>query len=1325
MSYLAILLFGVQEASALSDLTVKLYDQHELIAGNYTCLCQDHDGFLWIGTDAGLKRFDGNRCDIYRNDELDSGSLSNNGIRSLFCDSRGQMWVGTANGLNYFDSSRDSFRLVRLPGMSLNGFVSDIAELPDGRLLFLVAGIGLYSLDTSIVKDKEGQLEGKRYKLGLEEENIISQVKSVGKDGLTVSTRSGEVLRILPDGNIEVLAKIGGNVTQVFPEDSGSLIVTTQYEAFRLDMQSRKLERLPVDGNETIKITDIYSRDGKTYFATAGKGMWTTDRKSGRISRAEELQSPTFDLSTLKIDCVFSDRSGNLWFGCSHKGLAMVPFDNGPFSCKLLNGILMNEGGAEATCMTVADDEIVMGLNNGSVLVLHPSGAVRTIRVSHGAPVTSLVSLPGGRVLAGVSREGIWDIDLKTLSVSSVVRPSTPYPGVVISVGGGGKIIAAFGELGVLRYDPSTKEEKWFYPVGGSNLLPCFYYAGIGTSSDGKVWIGGYSGLSCYDPASDGLVPIDQTPFLSGVVNDMCEYGGGLMLATDKGLAQYSPGSGETVKMTRLDGLPDNGVLTLEKDGAGGVWIGTMNGLAYYKDKESGIRTFGGNHGLKRTEYRFSGKLSSGNIVMGNYENLVIFNPDSLRQSGFGADVRITGLFLNGKRIISGAESGLRPRLDGSPSHPEAVYLNHNENALVVRLSTMDFRDASDLHYEWQFDGEGDTWHSTSAGESLLYLPPLDSGKHILRIRGCENDVVSDVSELKINVKAPWYLSNMAYAGYIVILMMMVSLVYKVWKNKREEEMYEAKIRYFMDISHELRSPVTLMISPVETLLKQEHSPETKSQLLTVRRNAQRVLNLVDQLLDLRKIEKGKMRLVYTPVELRAFVEELVEMFRPMAEEKGLSLGFICGFDQLWVEADRDNLDKILINLISNAIKYTPKGGEVRVELRRGTDAAGSPRYIIKVIDTGIGLDSKMMSHLFDRFYRNREHHHGYASGFGIGLDLCMRLVQLHKGELTAGNRDDGVKGSVFSVSLPLVVSAPADSKGDRRGDLPVLPDVGSGQESQKGSKSSYRYRIMVVDDDAELREYVRGNLGSAYKVTVVSSGEEALKELADRQPDLIVTDVRMDGIDGFELLKRVKANMSTQHIPVVLFSSANASEDRTKGWKRGADGYLAKPFTIQELEGMIFGLLETRSKLKGKFSGKQESVNTISAPKLKGVDEDLMAKVNRYINDNLSETAMNVDALSEYVGLSRSQLHRRMKEIVGVAPSDYIRNVKLRKACELLAGGDVDIAQVAYSLGFNAQSHFSTLFKRYTGHTPTEYRTLAKDGKLGERDFGMSDTEA
>ncbi len=1318
---LSLCFFGVFDVVALHDVSVRLYDQRKILAGNYSSFCNDKDGFLWVGTDAGLLRFDGNNVDLYRNDEHDPHSISDNKIVSLYSDSKGRTWVGTVDGLNLYDENTNSFRLARLQGMLLNGFVRDIAEFPDGRLLYLVSGIGLFSVDMNSIDDEDSDIKVDRIKMSYDDGFGVSRLIKSGKKEVFFTTVGGSICRLNPDYSVELLAKIDANASKISWQPDDALILSTQYEVFRLDLKSKSLTPLKIAGKERIKVTEICCSDDIAYIATAGDGLWEVKNGGSTIERSSSFTSSNLDLSSLKIGSVFLDHFGNLWFGCNNRGLAMAPAHNGPFFMKSLAGLLREEGGAELTSMCVLDDGLAVGLNNGKVIFINnDDDDVRKVLVSNGSPVTSLSKYSDGRVLVGVAREGIWSVNAKTLALSKIVSPESRYPGVVVSSCDNGDIVAAFGELGVLRYNPVTHDEKWFYPVDGSNLLSCGYYAGISKTSDGRIWIGGYSGIACYDPESDNLIPIDQNPFVKGVVNDVCDYPGGVMIATDRGLIYYDKGKGVVKKFTVPDGLPDNDVRTLESDGKGGIWMGTMKGIAYLSDINGKVRSYGGKSGVARSSYVFSDRgLSSSDVLLGNFENIVMFDPDSVSSSSFGSKINITGLYVNGERLTGKSRAGSSLMLEGSVTHPELIRLSHQDNSLVIRLSTLDFRDSSDLRYEWQLDGEGDNWHSSTPGESVIYLPPLKSGHHKLRLRGCENDMVSDIKELNLDVKAPWYLSNMAYASYFLIIVAMGGLIYKVVKNKREEELYETKIKYFMDISHELRSPVTLMLTPVETLLKQNNSPETTSQLLTMRRNGQRVLNLVDQLLDLRKIEKGKMRLVYSNMDIKAFVGQLVDMFKPMAEEKKQTLSFVCHEKELRGKVDGNNMDKILVNLISNAIKYTPDGGEVTVELKKTEDSFGTQKYSVTVTDTGIGLDNKMISHLFERFYRNREYHHGNASGFGIGLDLCMRLVELHKGDISAKNREDGIKGSVFTVTFPLI---PVDSEGVEDKEEPkhrplpvVMPHTAS---TPKVAKSGHRFRIMVVDDDQELRDYLKECLGASYKVVTMPDAETALKDISERHPDLIVSDIKMGAIDGISFLRRLKTNMATQHIPVILFSSATNSDERVRGWKNGADGYLPKPFAIDELEGMISGLLSTRSKLKGKFSGSHESVDKIEAPKVKGVDEDLMDKINRYINDNLSETAMNVDALSEYVGLSRSQLHRRMKDIVGVAPSDYIRNVKLRKACEMLAKGDVDIAQVAYSLGFNAQSHFSTLFKRYTGMTPTEYRTQGKDNP----DIGISD---
>lgn len=1139
---LVLFLFSGETASAFSDIRVRLFDEREMIAENYSDICQDKEGFLWVGTDAGLLRFDGGCCDRYLNDERDPRSISDTKIVSLLCDSKGRVWIGTVNGLNCYDRASDSFCRIVLPGMLLNGFITDMVEMSDGRILFVVSGIGLFTFDPAVLS-AGNMLEAVRYKFDFDNERSINKLLGMGDNGFFFTTVNGDIWHLDKKGVRKQLAGIGSNVTRLSLENAGNLLVASQYEAFRLDLKTNRLTPLRLEGGKTIKFADIGSASGMNYFATAGDGIWECPAGGDVIRASSRFHCTAVNLSSTKIGSVFIDKVGNLWFGCNHKGLGMASGGKTVFSHRLLGELLRDESGAEITCMKAAPQCIVVGLNNGKVILLDSGNVVRKTLISQGNPVTSLAHTSDGGILVGVAREGIWRLDPKTASVSRILKPSAPYPGVVVSEAGNGAVVAAFSELGVVRYDPVSKEEKWFYPAGGSSQLSCSYYAGIRTTSDGKVWIGGYSGIACYDPESDGLMPIEQSPFLKGVVKDVCDYGGGILIATDKGLIKYDVRKGVLRQYTVSDGLPDNDVRTLCADTRGGIWVSTMKGLAFIGSRDEHIRSFGSRYGLSASSYLFSDIIpGSGRILVGDYESLTSFNPDSVEPGGFPGEIKITGIYLNGDLITEESLTGNRKIIEGSVMNPEILHLAYNDNAPVIRLSTMDFRDPSELCYQWQMDGEGDNWHTTARGESFIYLPPVGNGNHVLRIRGVENGSFSDVRQIRLDVKAPWYQSGTAYVAYTLFVLIIAGLLYKVIRNKREEELYEARIKDFMDISHELRAPVTLILNPVEALLKQEHSPETMTQLLTARRNGERVLNLLDQLLDLRNVEKGK---------------------------------------------------------------------------------------------------------------------------------------------------------------LPFCISGAATGEGNA---APVTAQEMASASVETGNRS-HRHRILLVERDDELSRYVKENLGNSYKVVTVANAEAALKEIGENLPDLIISDIDLDGPDGFALLRRIKANMSTHHIPVVLLSSANGADERTKVWKQGADGYLANPFSIAELEGMVFGLLETRTKLKGKFSGSQQGVDSIAAPTLKGIDEELMNKVNKYINDNISETSMNVDGLSEYVGLSRSQLHRRMKDIVGMAPSDYIRNVKLRKACEILSKDDVDIAQVAYSLGFNAQSHFSTLFKRFTGMTPSEYR--------------------
>ncbi|MDE6786410.1 MAG: response regulator, partial [Muribaculaceae bacterium] len=728
-------------------------------------------------------------------------------------------------------------------------------------------------------------------------------------------------------------------------------------------------------------------------------------------------------------------------------------------------------------------------------------------------------------------------------------------------------------------------------------------------------------------------------------------------------------------------GLSDNDIRAISRDHNGGKWIGTMRGLSYVTPDNSKILSYYGGSGLVETTFhqiKYS-PLRKG-IYLGSDLGITAFMPDSVSSPRFDHTIKVSAIFLNGKRVLPNMKNGCNVVIGGDPMSPEKLNLPYKDNALTLRLSTMDFRDASNIRYRWRLDKKKD-WIETAPGDNMLYLPHLDPGSYNLEICAAENNVDSPVTTIRINVALPWYWSGIAKVIYLIIFLAFGILAYGLIRKRREEKISEEKIKFFTDVSHDIRTPMTLVMSPLESLLKEEHDSDVKAKLNVMHRNAQRVMGLLNQLLDISKLDKGKMRLTCRKTNAVAFVEELVELFKPQAEGKKQTLTFTELNDPGEVWLDRDNFDKIIVNLISNALKYTPEEGAIDVAVDTADEDGLGKCLKVSVTDTGIGLDEKALPRLFEPFYRIREDHLPGTVGFGIGLDLCRRLVELHHGVIKAANRTDGVKGSVFTVIIPIEKSNYSDAElNDKQiedneasrhiimSDRPTAVDLPARPKPMTAGG-----KVLVVDDDAELRGYIASTLAKYYKVKEAADGNEALKIMSDWMPDIVVSDVVMPGMDGLTMLKRMKSNADTNHIPVVLLSSKNAIADRMAGWDKGADGYLGKPFNIDELSALVDTLIENRQRMKGKYSGAQEIEGKIDAPEMKGNDEVLMDRIMKEINAHIDDPGLNVEKLSSEVGVSRAHLHRKMKDLIGMTPSDYIRNIRLKRACELLKRPDIE----------------------------------------------------
>ncbi len=1315
--FLTLSVFAAVTLRADDSRSLRLFNDPEILSHQYRTFCLDKQGYLWIGSDLGLVRFDGSDYDVYRRDGDTPGTISSNIVLDILCDAGGRIWVATADGLNLFDPTTNSFRLVKIPGISFKGYILSITEQADGTVAFIVSGVGLYFID----EQNNDNLEAVR--IGYISENSdINSIMATPDGGFVCGSHYGNIVRIFPNGKITSKPTTNDFFVGIRRAGENQAIAYTSKGIWRANIPTMEIDEIdisPLNGHIINNVS--IGPDNTAYVATNSGGVWIIKENSNVLESMDGLFHPSVDIDRIKLGAIYMAPDGNLWIGCNHHGVLMLPSTPMPFSYHPVKRA-MNDFDGGITAMSVSPDGVWMALEDNDIVHFSNDHKLRHRRhISTGRSICQLYQADDGTLYTASVYDAIYRIDPSTGAISrlfDLTNTSIRY-----CIAGGGSepdlYVGVHGD-GMIKYNQSTGEKTMFSSKQqGEDRFLNDWIASMFIDSHKRLWIGLYSGLACYDIPADTFKIIRKSPFFSlGACNTIRETRDGrLLLGTSCGLAIYNIDK-DTVEnlITTTHGLCDNDVRALEIDSNDIAWIGTLHGLSRYSIATGDVSSLKGGHGISETTFPHSGyDRDSDRMVFAGNLGYTIFSPSTIEPVSFSKPMKVSGVYLNGKRLTESHTSGGRPAIETDSSQAYSrVNLSYKDNNLMMRLSTMDFRDPANISYEWKIEGEGDSWISTNPGSSTIVIPGLDSGNHTLLVRATDNSVSSDITRLTIHVTPPWYLSAPAKVVYALLVIDILVLVFIIFRKKKSEEIYEAKVKFFMDISHEIRSPVTCIIGPLETLIKKDHDPETQAMLRGMHRNAGRILSLANQLLEIRKIDKGKKSLTMQPTDLTGFASEIVELYRPMAESKSIdiSLDAPADMEQVWI--DRDNFDKVLVNLITNAIKYTPDGGKVEVCLDTTTDEELGNCARIRVIDTGVGIDPKHISRIFERFYQGQRS----AAGFGVGLNLARQLVILHHGSLTAANRADGVKGSIFTVMLPLGHShLSADELNNSSLTDSILPPPGnistninlntdsSYKSSQPARRNADRYTILIADDDNELREYLRFHFSRQFKVLEASNGSEAQKLLLDNKVDLVISDVVMPEVDGLELLKTIKGNTDTSHTPVILLSSRNDVADRLSGWNRGADGYIGKPFSISELESLVDTLIENRLRMKGKFSGAQNSCDNVPLPEVKGNDEALMNKIVKVIEARIADPDLNVETLGVEVGISRAHLHRKMKELIGMTPSDFIRNVRLRQACEILRKHDVDVTQVAYKVGFTSQPHFSTAFKKFTGVSPTEYR--------------------
>ncbi len=1262
-------------------------------SGLISSICQDRYGSIWIATDYGLNRYDGYRFQTFLHHDDDPWSLCDNTAVSLLCDRKGRLWVGTAHGLDCFDDAAEGFRHYPFPN-NLRPRVSTVSELADGRIVAATAGYGAFVMgsDGKLVATREFADSAHSAYYGRVYEDAHGCTWKTGFDSDVVLRSKGRFQTVQIKGD-----PVG------FVECSNEVIIvgTRGIVSFRGDQPSGLTFDLgELTGKDVILSAVGKDADDNIYIGTRGHGIYVMPCGSHRLERYEpNIFGANINSATAKT--IFADRHGNLWIGLQRKGLAFIPqrpmqFSNWSFEAQKMSlGSPLSsvcDGDNGMTWCTVQGVGIY-GFDGKGHIVAHPQ-----------APdaVEFIFRDKQQRYWVGTD-DGLFSYNPLTGAYQQKVQFECDKFNDMTSDDQGNIYISTFSR-GFCVYNPQTGELTNYRNDNRDTVktghLCNDWIMCMSPDRDGVIWMGTSSGVSCFDPRTKSFLSHGWNQLLNGIICfSICELkDGNIAIGTDRGLYLYNHQQRKVERFPDSQELDDKMVNYIVQSNDGDLWCSTSMGIWHYEVSERVFTSHVSGNGLLKKEYLYGVGLHTDDdiIFFGHDDGLTVFSPQSVKENRLPLDsLRLSAFFVgsqavNTRTVLNGVQ--ITDRAVTESSYFTLSYLDHT---VTLAFSQFNFDNPMNVSYEYRVNnGE---WLRNPNGKNEITLSHLQPGTYRIAVRASMGNDYTPEKVVVITVRAPWYRSMLAYFIYFVILAALGAYILRAYRRRANEQMNEEKMKFLINATHDIRSPLTLIMSPLANLKRRLPPDQTEAQrdVNTIEHNATRILNLVNQILDVRKIDKQQMHLHCEQTDLVSFIQGIYKMFEYNAQERNIEFNFLHeGLDELQVWVDRSQFDKVVSNLLSNAFKYSYDGGKIEIRL-----SADGQQATIEVIDNGIGVDSESLRHIFDRFYQGNNSRRMHINGTGIGLNLCKMIVDMHHGTIKALNRTDG-RGTVMSVTLPLGNS---HLKPEEMEASPSPVPHHTSAATQHASPSS-RYRVLVVDDDQEIGHYISSELSRYYKFTTCSNGREGLKELLTNDYDCVVSDVMMPEMDGFTMLRMIKTNANISHIPVIMLTSKADVGNRLEGLERGADAFLAKPFDMEELHMNIENQIHNRQRLKGKFSGAQQQAARVEQVEVKGNDEALMERIMKVVNENLSNSDFNVDMLTQEVGISRAQLHRKMKDITGISTSEFIRNIRLEQAARLLKEQKVNVTQVAYAVGFSNLAHFSTVFRKHFGMSPSEY---------------------
>ncbi len=1293
---------------------------------------QDHLGFIWVGTQDGLNRYDGKTFTVFRPNKKDDRSIFSSYIRSLYVDKQGLLWIGGNKGVSCYNYKKEQFENYPLPVKPGEWFISGITTDQHNRLWIAANSGEIYYLDPAANRFVPFQ-----YHVSGSPVNTIQQLLFIGTH-LFLATDKGVYDLDPASGTAKPRqpAHINTRINALLPQGQLLWMGAEGGGLFCLDLKTDQFVNYQHQSQTANSLIDndirslAWDQTGNLWIGTF-RGLSVMDTRTARFTNFEHQTNRHLTLSQNSVRCIFMDRQHGMWLGTFFGGLNYYHKDDIRFNIlsQTTGSVLLNDQVVNTIKESPAQ-EIWIGTNDKGLNIWNRKTNQLSYR-SHTETNPNSISSNNikaiafdrdGNALIGTFNAGLNVINKRTGAVKKYLHdPSDPASinsDMVHALLRDQQDRIWIGtRAGLSRFNDQQQEFIPYAPDPSGKQLSSEGITSLLQDRKGRIWIGTINGMNALSADLGHLEVFAGNTLSNELVNCIAEdQQGRIWAGTRDGLNLFDEQQHRFIPYTGPDNSIEGAIFGIQPDDADGIWISTSKGLVKLYDRLNQLQVFNNQTGTGSTQFSLPAfcKASDGLVLFGGLNGLIYFYPRSIQLKPFDLRITFTGLDIFNTHVAPGSNYNV---LDNAISETAGLRLSHEYKQFTVYFSTFNYIAPGSIRYYYRLKGFDNGWQVCENIPRATYTN-LKPGDYTLEVQATGPlGEKSPVGTLRINVRPPWWQSNGFYLLVAIALAAILYIAYRVIRERikakaalekersdREKSEYlgQMKMDFFTNISHEFKTPLTLIIAPLEEMLNKA-VPEKKLRSYHERMlgNAKRLYQLVDQLMEFRKTENGLKKLELTEGDIVPLLREVYAAFLELSRQKGINYLFKANRSAFHCYFDRDAVEKICNNLLSNAFKYTQPGDTIELgfELRNG-------QMVLTVSDTGVGIASVDHERVFERFYQVS--HSDASWGSGVGLAFAKSLTELHHGIIFVESEPG--KGTTFVVQLPADRDQYRTEEFTPENHYAVMldnltaaaPEKETADEDPGVTNPPHEQQLLIVDDNEQIVEYLAGYFENQFSISRAYNGRDALLLVEQQAPDIIICDVMMPGTDGIQFCKKIKQNIITCHIPVILLTARNETANQVKGLEAGADDYVTKPFSLPVLEAKVQNIIRSRRRLKEYYSTATEIIPENIA--LNTLDEEFLRKAIDIIEERLSDPEFSVLTFSRTIGMSRSSLYLKLKAITGESTTDFIKRIKFKKAAALLESKAYSVTEVAYMSGFSSLSYFSTSFKQYFGCLPTEY---------------------